>query len=297
MTDFLNPDDDAGAGVTILDFFTYLVGDEVAAAAREQHCGTVASALENVASWLAVDAWIGAGDAPDTSVANPTTAADPGRRRSFIAAGLVAQISSELVSGALLLLRNDNEYAASTLIRQLVECEYLLRAFRLDFAEAARWHDANDSEQWDFKPSKLRKIGGFKREEYSHHCESGGHPHPRGRQLLEIPRAMNRLGEAVAGESAGLDITRALWLDFTFHCDRTWRALLDLLAAEHARFEHVGRTMKSINEVAESRAAWENADALALNAGLVLDALNADPSTLLSDLLTAEPDDESVDAM
>ena len=72
---------------------------------------------------------------------------------------------------------------------------------------------------------------------------------------------------------------------------------MDLLAAEHARFDHVGRTMKSITEVAESRAAWENADALALNAGLVLDALNADPSTLLSDLLTAERDDESVDAM
>lgn len=296
MTDALNPDEDAVAGVTILDVFTYLVGDEDAAAAREQYCETVASALENVASWLAVDAWIGSGDVPDTSVADPAPA-DPSRRRSFVAAGLVAQISSELVSGALLLLRNDNEYATAALIRQLIECEYLFRAFGLDFAEAARWHDANDSERWDFKPSKLRKIGGFKREEYSHHCESGGHPHPKGRQLLEIPRATDRLEEAVSGESAGLDVTRALWLDFTFHCDRTWCALADLLAAEHARFEHVGRSMKSINAVAESRAAWEDADALALNAGLVLEALNADPSTRLSDLLTAEGDDESVGAM
>jgi hypothetical protein len=65
--------------------------------------------------------------------------------------------------------------------------------------------------------------------------------------------------------------------------------------AEHARFESVGRTMKSIKEVAESRAAWEDADALALNAGLVLAALNADPSTRLTDLLTATGDDESTD--
>lgn len=84
-----------------------------------------------------------------------------------------------------MLLRNGNDYGASALVRQLIECEYLLRAFRLNFADAARWHDANDSERWDFKPSKLREVGGFDRKEYADHCEAGGHPHPRGRRLSD----------------------------------------------------------------------------------------------------------------
>jgi hypothetical protein len=225
MTDPPTPEEEeALAALTILDFFAYLVDDDDAAAARERHCEAVSSALENVASWLAVDAWLGAGDVQDTSAADQAEA-DPVRRRSFVAVGLVAQISSELVSGALLLFRNGNEYAASALVRQLIECEYLLRAFGLNFAEAARWHDANDSERWDFTPSKLRKIGGFDRKEYAAHCESGGHPHPSGRQLMELPRSMGRLEQAVSGETRALDTVRALWLDFTFHCDRTWRAL------------------------------------------------------------------------
>jgi hypothetical protein len=211
---------------------------------------------------------------------------DPIRRRSFFAVGLIAQIGSELVSGALLLFRNGNEYSAFALIRQLIECEYLLRAFRLNFADAARWHDANDSERWDFKPSKLREIGGFQREEYAHHCETGGHPHPAGRQLLELPRAMDQLQRVVSGDTRDLDTTRVLWLDFAFHCDRTWMALTDLLSAEHARFNQVRGG--AVASVAESRVAWQESDTLSRNAGSVLGALSADPTRPLSDLLDLE---------
>lgn len=280
-------EEEARVALTILDLFAYLVDDDDAAAARERYCDVVSSALENVASWLAVDAWLGAGDVQDTS-AGDQAEADPVRRRSFVAIGLVAQISSELVSGALLLFRNGNQYAASALVRQLIECEYLLRAFRLNFVEAARWHDANDTERWDFTPSKLRKIGGFDRKEYADHCESGGHPHPSGRHLMELPRSMGKLERGVSGEPRALDTVRALWLDFTFHCDRTWRALTDLLAAEHARFEHAGRTAKAIEAVAESRVSWQRSDTLGLHAGSVLEALYADPTTRLSDLLKTE---------
>jgi hypothetical protein len=288
VTDPPNPEEEAAvAALTIFEFFAYLVDDDQAAAARERYCEVVASALENVASWLAFDAWIGAGDVDDAG-AGEQPEVDPSRRRSFVAAGLVAQISSELVSGALLLFRDGNEYAASALVRQLIECEYLLRAFQLNFAEAARWHDANDSERWDFTPSKLRKIGGFDSKEYSDHCQSGGNPNPRGRQLMELPRAMSSLERAVSDDTHALDTVRALWLDFTFHCDRMWRALADLLAGEHARFERAGRTAKSIEAVIESRAAWQQSDTLALNANVVLEALNADPGTRLSDLLNKE---------
>jgi hypothetical protein len=299
MTDQATPDEEAGlapltpqeeaelAAMTIVELFGQLVDDDDAAGARERYCETVSSALENVGSWLEVDSWVGAGDVEDAE-ANDSPTADPIRRRSFAAVALVAEISSELVSGALLLFRSGNEYAASALVRQLIECEYLLQAFRLNFAEAARWHDANDKERWDFTPSKLRKIGGFDRKEYGDHCEAGGHPHPSGRQLMELPRAMGDLERAASGRTEALNTVRALWLDFTFHCDRTWRALADLLAAEHARFERVGRTTKSIEAVAESRLAWQQSDPLALCAGEVLAALEADPTTRLGDLLGSE---------
>ena len=268
--------------VTIADVFACLVADDEAAAAREHFCDVVAAQLKDVASWLGFDGWLGARDVQDTSSEerpNP----NPTRMRSFVAIGLVAQISAELVSGAQLLFRTGNEYGASALVRQLIECEYLLRAFRLDFTEAARWFEANGNERWHFSPAKLRKIGGFDDKEYNHHCESGGHPHRKGSLLLQLPRRMNDLQRAVAGASRDLDPTRALWLDFAFHCDRTWRALTDLLYAEHARFERV--RAERIGAATEARSAWLEADVLAEHPGPILQALNADPATLLSDLL------------
>ena len=256
--------------------------DDDAAAARERFCEVVAKQITNVASWLGIDAWLGAGDVRDTAIGHQAEP-DPVRHRSFVAVGLVAQITSELVSGAQLLFRNGNEYGASALVRQLIECEYLLRAFCLNFADAARWHDANDSERWDFKPSKLREVGGFDRKEYANHCEAGGHPHPKGRQLLELPRTVRALQQAAAGDARDLDTTRVLWLDFAFHCDRTWRALAELLSAEHARFDRV--RAEAIAAVAESHDAWQEADTLARHAGRVLGAFDYDPTRPLSDLL------------
>jgi len=287
MTEPQTSEEEVALEMTILDFFTELVDDDEAAAARERYCDTIGEALRNVGSWLEVDAWLGAGDVGEADLNEPPRP-DLTRRRSFAAAALVAEISGELVCGALLLLRDGNEYAASALVRQLIECEYLLKAFRLDFAEAARWHDANDTERWDFSPKKLRKIGGFDDKEYANHCSTGGHPNPAGRPLMELPRAMGDLERKVTGTTNQLDLVRALWLDLAFHCDRTWRALVELLVAEHARFEHVGRTTKSIEAAAQSRLEWHDADALATLAGQVIAAMEADPSTRLGDLLEPE---------
>ena len=268
--------------LTIADFFGYLVSDDDAARARQDYCEVVQTGLVEVASWLAFDAWLGGGDVEDTS-ASGRPDADPIRVRSFRAVGLVAQISGELVSGAQLLLHNQNEYGASALVRQLIECEYLLRVFALDFAEAARWLDANDSDRWDFKPNRLRKVGGFDGKEYADHCETGGHPHPKARLLLEMSRAIESLERAAAGEPDSLDVPRALWFDFALHCDRTWRALTEVLLAEHARFGTV--RADRIASVTEATAQWRASDLLAREAGPVLQALTADPPTPLSDLI------------
>lgn len=267
------------SSITIFDFFAYLVADDDAATARESYCEVVAAQIANVAAWLGVDAWLGAGDVADTGADVEQASADPTRRRSFVAVGLVAQIASELVSGALLLFRNGNQYGGSALVRQLIECEYLLRAFRLNFDDAARWHDANDSDRWDFKPSKLREIGGFDRKEYADHCEAGGHPHPAGRALLDLERAM----QALAPNSRKLDVVRLLWVDFALHCDRVWRALSDVLSEEHARFDRV--RAEAIAAVAESRSGWHDIDTLARHAGPVLGAFYEDPMRPLSELV------------
>ncbi len=268
--------------LTVADFFAFLVADDDAATAREHFCDLVAAQLKEVASWLGVDAWLAAGDVRETS-SQEKPDPDPTRVRSFVAVSLVAQISAELVSGAILLFRAGNEYGGSALVRQLIECEYLLQAFRLDFTEAARWFEATGKERWDFRPANLRKIGGFDDEEYSNHCESGGHPHRKGSLLLKLPRRFDELARAAEGASRDLDLTRGLWLDFAFHCDRTWRALADLLCEEHARFERV--RAEHLAAVAEARSAWLEADVLAEHAGPMLRALAADPTTLLSDLL------------
>lgn len=122
MRDPTSPEEhEGGAAVTILEFFAHLVADDDAAGARERHCEAVTSAIENISSWLAIDAWIGAGDVQDTRPGADLAEVNAAHRRSFVAVALVAQISSELLSGALLLFRNGNEYAAPALVRQLIE--------------------------------------------------------------------------------------------------------------------------------------------------------------------------------
>ena len=278
-------DQPALSSTAILELFKHLVENEEAAVAREHFCEVVSDQMTNVGSWLGFDAWLGAGDIEDAGVPQDAEP-DVTRRRSFIAVGLVTQISSELVSGALLLFRNGNQYGASALIRQLMECEYLLRAFRLNFGDAAKWLDANKEDRWEFTPKKLRKIGGFDRGEYANHCESGGHPHPRGGLLLDLTRKMHGLQLAVEGNANHVDFVRGLWLDFAFHCDRAWRAVADVLKAEHARFERV--RSEPLAKVREAFIAWQEADVLARYAGQILAALFENPTQVLSDLLEFE---------
>lgn len=273
--------------ITVGEFFASLVDDDDAANARERYCETVATALENVGSWIAIDAWIGAGDVPEPGGLREG-APDPTRRSSFHATGLVAQISAELATGATVLFRNGNEYAASALVRQLIECEYLLRSFRLDFNEASRWFGANDTERWDFSPKKLRKIGGFDDAEYRDHCEMGGHPHPKGWRLLEMPRTVDGFNRRMSGAPPPLNQKRLLWLDFAMHCDRLWRTLSDLLDAENARFQSISRTRASIEAVAASRVEWHKSDPIGRNPEPTMSLFKTDPNRNITELLRTD---------
>lgn len=58
----MSAEHDNDASLTIFDLFANLVADDDAAAMREVYCEVVATQIKEVASWLAFDAFIGAGD-------------------------------------------------------------------------------------------------------------------------------------------------------------------------------------------------------------------------------------------
>lgn len=105
----------------------------------------------------------------------------------LLAAALLANLASELASGIAILLRAQREYPAGTLLRQLIEVEYLAFQAYADPSQLERWYGADPvALRRQFTPQAMRKASGgiFRDQEYWHHCEVGGHPHPRARMLL-----------------------------------------------------------------------------------------------------------------
>lgn len=113
-----------------------------------------------------------------------------------VAVSLLLRIAAQLVSASCDLTTDGRHYAASALIRQMVELEYLAWAFDHDNSEAARWLRSTHSERLTFfTPAKLRKAaeGHFRSVDYGYHCELGGHPVPRSWVLLTGDEAMAQL--------------------------------------------------------------------------------------------------------
>ncbi len=103
------------------------------------------------------------------------------------AISLIMEIAGDLTQSANILFLKNNTYSACSLIRQLVEIEYLVYTFECDNDEAHKWIRSTKEERFKyFSPSKLRKAaqGKFRSKDYSYHCELGGHPVPLGAKLL-----------------------------------------------------------------------------------------------------------------
>lgn len=127
---------------------------------------------------------------------------------------IVAQIAGELISGAVLLLDQDNLYAAAALLRQLVEVEYLAWAFAEDQEEARDWLRSSTEDRQSFwKPGHLRSRsnGRFRSTDYKMHCNQGGHPTPDAMRLLPDHSARAHLGW--------------WWSDLAVHGVSAWRYL------------------------------------------------------------------------
>lgn len=132
--------------------------------------------------------------------------------------GTVAEIAAALAADSVTLLRGQRRYGAATLVRQLIECEYLIWLFAHNDEEARRWLNADPRElRKVFAPHRIRDLSGgrFDPDEYHHHCLLGGHPSPQARGLLPMH-----------AHAPQVDLQ---WRDLTFHFSRTWETLLQTM--------------------------------------------------------------------
>ncbi|HVL53077.1 MAG TPA: hypothetical protein VM344_02340 [Vitreimonas sp.] len=140
----------------------------------------------------------------------------------MVAAAIVVEIAAEAADGAVALLDQGRVYASSAILRQVLECEYLLTAFALDADWAREWLNADgETLRRIFSPQRMRDRSGgrFRDTEYWAHCKRGGHPTPEARALLTAHSQVPMV---------------EWWRELSMHLDRVWTAVE--AAAEPLRF-------------------------------------------------------------
>lgn len=179
--------------------------DTAAADRRADLCRALAKAFREAGDLL----WIGGYLlGPDrVSKSSPFDFGDD----AAVGLATVIQIAGELMSGAVVMLEQENLYAAAALIRQLVEVEYLTWAFAEDHEQAEAWLRSSREERLKFwQPRDLRRRSGdrFRSTDYAQHCERGGHPTPEA--LVLLPDHGRR------------DSAMLWWFDLAIHSTSTW---------------------------------------------------------------------------
>jgi hypothetical protein len=112
-------------------------------------------------------------------------------------------------------------YPGAALVRQLIECCYLLTLMSESRDEAAAWmRSSHDDIVKRFMPRHLRErtIRNFRAKEYEKHCDLGGHPSPAGRVLLQCNADHQRLSP------------RSHWLDLAQHLSDAWESFVAALS-------------------------------------------------------------------
>lgn len=137
----------------------------------------------------------------------------------MVAVAIVVEIAGEVAEAAVELLDAGRIYASSAVLRQVIECEYLLTVFSLDAESAREWLNADgETLRRIFTPQRMRdKSGGrFRDTEYWAHCKRGGHPTPDARVLLSAHTLVPR---------------EEWWSELSMHLDRVWLAVESAAAA------------------------------------------------------------------
>ena len=185
------------------------------------------------------------------------------------AAGLgfatMTEIAAELGEGAVSLFDAELWYSGSTLVRQLIECGYLISLAAESREEAEKWIRSSPEEARDwFAPGNMRNRAtrDFRLEEYRVHCSRGGHPTPAGLDLLKR-HADERPVDA-----------RLSWSDLVQHLVDLWEGFCSALPLYDPRREEGGplygpdRSPDGREEVDKLLTAWRERDPLARHFGL-----------------------------
>ncbi|MGK8525149.1 hypothetical protein ACRS6B_28070 [Nocardia asteroides] len=223
--------------------------DETFRASRVHYISTVLAVIVNIEDWLAIDSWLGGGKVIDTGRHDEFGEAFS----EFRAVSTVVCMAAELADAAVVMVEKRRYYAVAAVIRQLIECEYLLTMFNEDLDHARRWRESTPDEvRQSFRPAKMRRlVGGFSNEEYWNHCSAGGHPAPKGARLLEKLDPRRQSWPYSAAE---------LTIDLGLHLRRIWAAINALLVKHHARYERVRADQRRRAEDAWSQ--WLQTDPL-----------------------------------
>lgn len=163
-----------------------------------------------------------------------------------VAVSTLLRIATQLVGGAIRLFDSGEVYAGASLLRQLVEVEYLAWAFETRDGDAERWMRSDHGERQKlFSPRHLYSgsAGRFRKQDYRFHCEHGGHPVPGASALLE-------------GEPAFVQL---LMVDMLGHSGRIWDHAVNW-ASSASLGEFV---VKRSAEMSSAYGAWKSADPLA----------------------------------
>ena len=137
-------------------------------------------------------------------------------------------------------------YAAAALLRQIVEVEYLAWAVDVRDQDGSRWIRSDKKQRMTFfSPTKLRKAskGKFRGQDYSFHCEFGGHPTPVGAAML-----LNRNQTEV----------QILLVDLLGHAGRIW----DHVVRWAKRSSHGGPILEHSQQMLSRFSAWKTQDPL-----------------------------------
>lgn len=127
----------------------------------------------------------------------------------------ITEMAAELSAGAAHLFRQELWYPGAALVRQLLECGYLLALAADRRDEPKAWLTGSRGQiRAMFSAAEMRKRATrtFRVEEYQTHCEYGGHPHPAGRRLLRYHVKQQPLSP------------RSHWADLAQHVAETWEA-------------------------------------------------------------------------
>ncbi len=176
-----------------------------------------------------------------------------------------ALMAAELGEGAQQLYGTGLWYPGAALIRQLIECGYLLTLMSESRDEAASWMRSSHNEivnRFMVRHMRKRAVHNFRPTEYERHCDLGGHPNPVGRILLRH------------SADHQLVSSRCHWLDLAEHLAEIWAAFVTALPLYDPRMQPGDplygptRSPEQGEQIETLLSAWREADHAGLNASV-----------------------------